>query len=98
MGANSIRSNLSKDSIISAIRLCKSADITHKNVYLIVEGADDIRFFKSNVSEKVNLFESFSGKVGVMDIVSHFSADNVIGVCDRDYDSQDPSEPIFFYD
>ena len=98
MGANSIRTNLSRDSTISEIRLCKSADIAHEYVHLIVEGPDDIRFFRFNTSEKVILYESFSGKIGVIDIVSHFSTDNVIGVCDRDYDSLDPSEPIFYYD
>lgn len=98
MGANSIRTNLSRDSTISEIRLCKSADIAHEYVHLIVEGPDDIRFFRFNTSEKAILYESFSGKIGVIDIVSHFSTDNVIGVCDRDYDSLDPSEPIFYYD
>lgn len=98
MGANSIRTNLSKDSTISEIRLCKSADITHKWVHLIVEGPDDIRFFRCNTSEKVILYESYSGKKGVIEIVSHFSTNNVIGICDRDYDTEDPPDRIFFYD
>ena len=46
MGSNSIRCGLGKDDIISEIRLSKSADIKKENVYLIVEGPDDIRFFK----------------------------------------------------
>lgn len=98
MGANSIRTNLSREATISDIRLSKSADIKHEYVYLVVEGLDDIRFFKSNISEKVFLYESFSGKEGVIEIVSSFSTDDVVGICDRDYDTQDPREPIFFYD
>ena len=98
MGVNSIRNNLSKQSIISEIRLCKSADLSHHLTYVIVEGIDDVQFFRKNLSHEVNLFESFSGKKGVLEIVDFFTSDDVIGICDRDYDMGDPPQRIFYYD
>ena len=38
MASNSIRSNLTKEDIISDITLCMGADIDRKNIYLLVEG------------------------------------------------------------
>lgn len=98
MSANSIRNNLTKENTISEIRLCRSADIKHQLTHIIVEGIDDIRFFKNNVSNTVNLYESFSGKLGVIEIVNSFEKDDVIGVCDRDYDVGGSPNNIFYYD
>lgn len=98
MSANSIRSNLTKESIISEIKLLKSADIHKQKSYIIVEGIDDIKFCNGNVSSQVVLFESFSGKEGVIEIVSFFNSKDVLGICDRDYDTSYPHENIFFYD
>ena len=98
MGANSIRTNLNKESIISEIRLFRSADSQHQFTHIVVEGTDDIRFLQYNVSKQVNLYESFSGKLGVLEIVNSFNSADVIGICDRDYDSNDPPAHIFYYD
>ena len=43
MGINSIKTNLTKDSIISDIKLLLGADINKENVYVVVEGEDDIK-------------------------------------------------------
>lgn len=98
MGANSIRTNLTKESIISEIRLFRSADLQHHFTHIVVEGTDDIRFLQHNVSKHVNLYESFSGKLGVFEIVNSFNSVDVIGICDRDYASGDPPARIFYYD
>lgn len=98
MGANSIRVNLTRENTISEIRLCRSADIEHRLTHIIVEGIDDIRFFQNNVSNNVILYESFSGKLGVIEIVNAFKMNNVIGICDRDYDVGASPYNIFFYD
>lgn len=98
MSANSIRVNLTKESTLSEIRLCRSADLEHKFTHVIVEGIDDIRFLKGNVSNRVILYESFSGKNGVLEIVRSFNKVNVIGICDRDYDVCLPPHNIFYYD
>lgn len=98
MGANSIRTNLTKESIISEIKLFRSADLQHQFTHIVVEGIDDIRFLQHNVSNQVNLYESFSGKLGVFEIINSFNSADVIGICDRDYDSNDPPSHIFYYD
>lgn len=101
MGNNSIRSNLTKDYIISDLRLSLSDDIYREKVFIVVEGEDDIKFLKSylNVDTTV-LYESYDGKNGVSEIVKDFfSADKrVIGIRDRDYLSYEESPKIFFYD
>lgn len=60
---NSIRSNLTKNDIISEIKLSISADyLDNKKVFLLVEGNSDVLFLKKFVNEYVELLESFSGK------------------------------------
>lgn len=98
MGANSIRINLTKESTLSEIRLFRSADRELSFTHIVVEGINDIRFFQNRVSSKVILYESFSGKEGIREIVNSFNKANVIGICDRDYDAVPPSPNIFFYD
>ena len=46
MGTNSIKANLTKDSIISDIKLLLGADINKENIYVVVEGDDDIKFLR----------------------------------------------------
>lgn len=100
MGTNSIRTNLSKDDIISDIKLSLGADISGENVYLIVEGQDDIKFLKPYCSENVCIYESYSGKCGVNYIAGDFFAQNisVIGIRDHDYQTEELPRKIFFYD
>lgn len=86
MGKNSIQSNLTKDDLIAEIRLTLGADFKREHTVIIVEGEDDISFFNGKLSSNVDIRESFSGKRGVLEIVSLFSDSRVIGVCDVDYD------------
>ena len=100
MENNSIRSNLSKDDIISDIILSMGADIYTKNIYILLEGQDDISFLHPFLAENVLLYESYDGKDGVETIVSKRFADNdrVIGIRDKDYQIRPVSEKIFYYD
>lgn len=98
MGKNSIHSNLTKDDIIAEIRLTLSTDFEHKHTVIIVEGEDDISFFNGKFSSNVDIRESFSGKRGVLEIVSFFSDNRVIGICDADYNTDTFSPHMLYYD
>lgn len=98
---NSIRSNLTKDYIISDLRLSLSDDIYREKVFIVVEGEDDIKFLKSCFNDDTTvLYESYDGKNGVSEIVKNFFPDDkrVIGIRDKDYLSYEESQKIFFYD
>lgn len=95
---NSIRDNITKDEIIAEIQLELDADITHNLSIVVVEGIDDVTFFRGKLAQNVDIKESFSGKVGVKEIVEFFSDNRVIGVCDRDYDSACENNRVLFYD
>lgn len=100
MGTNSIKTNLTKDSIISDIKLLLGADINKENVYVVVEGEDDIKFLSRYLNNNVMIYESFSGKKGVEEIVQskNICSSRVIGIRDRDYCNDDKGKKIFFYD
>ena len=100
MGTNSIKKNLTKDSIISNIKLLLGADINNENVYVIVEGEDDIKFLSKYLNSNVTIYESFSGKNGVEEIVQSeiICGSRVIGIRDKDYCNAPKDEKIFFYD
>lgn len=100
MVTNSIRDNLSKEDIITEIKLSLGYDVRRENTFLIVEGSDDLKFLKNFVNKKVTLFESFSGKEGIKEIIQeHFISDSqVIGVRDRDYQYNSIHSNIFYYD
>ena len=95
--ANSIRNNLSYDDIISSIKLTINHPLNKDTNFVIVEGIDDRKFISFFVDENVQVYESFSGKKGVLEIVEYFDIKNVIGICDKDYDEHPPHK-IFFYD
>lgn len=98
MASNSIRDNMSKEDIISNIRLTLSNDFEKKKLIIVVEGIDDILFFNGKVSNNVEIIESYSGKTGVIEIISEFDDIRVIGVRDRDYDLLIENTKIFYYD
>jgi hypothetical protein len=74
------------------------ADYNHEKAIIIVEGPDDIEFLNGKLSENVDIYESFSGKEGVKEIVSHFSEKRVLGICDKDYSPPTPEGNIIYYD
>lgn len=94
---DSVTSNLTKDEIIAEISLMSSADFNNKNFFVLVEGKDDMTFLNRKLASNVYLFESFSGKEGVKEIVKYFNKDNIIGICDKDYDDCAENH-IFYYD
>ena len=98
MGQNSIRDNLTKEDIIAEIRLALNADFSHSISVVIVEGADDVVFFNGKLHLNADIIESYSGKTGVIELVDYFDDNRVIGICDRDYDSDYKNEKIFYYD
>lgn len=100
MGTNSIKTNLTKDSIISDIKLLLGADINKANIYVVVEGDDDIKFLRRYLNNNVMIYESFSGKNGVEEIVYSeiICSSRVIGIRDKDYCNNVKSKKIFFYD
>lgn len=98
MAQNSIRSNITKEDIIAEIRLALNSDFSHSLSIVIVEGADDVVFFNGKLHQNVEIIESFSGKIGVNEIVAFFDDDRVIGICDRDYNHDEKDEKILYYD
>lgn len=101
MENNSIKSNLTKDYIISDLKLSLSEDVYRENVFIVVEGENDIKFLKSYLNfDNTFLYESYDGKNGVSEIVNNFFPDDkrVIGIRDRDYLEDEESPKIFFYD
>lgn len=100
MGVNSIRSNLDKNSIISSLRLALSADIKTQTAFIIVEGEDDSKLLKKFVMGNVTIYESFSGKEGIKEIITceYINDKRVVGIRDKDYHEGSVHERIFFYD
>lgn len=100
MESNSIKNNLSKEDMISDILLCMGADIHRENIYLLVEGEDDIKFLRPFLADNVYIYESYDGKSGVEFIVEKLFTTNisVIGIRDRDYQIASVSNKIFYYD
>lgn len=98
MPNNSIRTNLSKEDIISDIRMTLGADFLREECILVVEGEDDLTFFTGKLSSKAYMYESFSGKPGVKEIVEFFTDNRVLGIQDRDYQVSPDHTFIHFYD
>ena len=100
MESNSIRDNLSKEDMISDIVLSLGADINKKQVFLVVEGEDDIKFLRAFLADNVFVYESYNGKHGVEYIVEDYfkNDERVIGIRDRDYQVEYTFEKLFYYD
>lgn len=99
MASNSILNNLEYKDMISTIKLEMGADFKKEKVFLVVEGKDDIKFFKYFCQNNVNLCESYSGKKGIEEILLYFKNNkNIIGIRDRDYENRILDNRIFFYD
>ena len=100
MATNSIRTNLSKDTTISEIKLLLSADREKIKKIVVVEGEDDIIFLSRFFNKDVILFESFSGKQGVEEIINtrEICDFRVIGIRDKDYCNGHSNKRRFFYD
>lgn len=100
MATNSIKTNLSKDDTVSKIKLLLGADIEKNKKIVVVEGEDDTAFLSRFFSKHVTLFESYSGKQGVEEIINSpvIRDSRVIGIRDKDYCDRPSNDRIFFYD
>jgi hypothetical protein len=98
MGHNSITSNITKEDIIAEIRLTLSADFERKKCIVVVEGEDDYLFFNGKLDSDTEVKESFSGKIGVQEIVDSCSDYRVIGIRDHDFDTLSSSSQMLYYD
>jgi hypothetical protein len=67
-----------------------------KGMHIVVEGVSDIKFLNSML-DNVFLYESFSGKTGVFEILEVIDSKKVIGICDRDFDESE-HERVIYYD
>lgn len=95
--SNSIRMNLTANSVENEIRLLLSVPKNKYATMVLLEGIDDIKMFFSLVNnENTYLFESYGGKLGIKNILSKFTSDyRVIGIADRDYETK--NIPKLFY-
>lgn len=98
MVIDSIRSILTLAQSITTIRLLLSADINKNKSFIVVEGMDDVKFFRDKIDKEVEIIESYSGKIGVFSIINEVNDSRVIGICDRDYDKEVRIPRIFYYD
>ena len=95
---NSIKEKLNETDTISEIRLMLGHD--KNNVCVVVEGESDQALFRALLSNKVILFQSYSSKIGVDNIVKKYFMRNkrVIGIRDKDYLKKPISSNCFFCD
>ena len=84
---DSIRSNQTKDDLVTTIKLELSADIRKKKCFLLVEGNDDVIFSRKIFQKDVVCYESFSGKAGLDELIesSELGDYRVIAIKDKDY-------------
>lgn len=101
---NSIYSEITKDSIINDIRMSLSSTPNNDDVFVIVEGQDDIKFLRNYVANNVEIKESFSGCKGVNEIIEELEEilptknTRFLGIRDRDYETLLDNERMFYYD
>ena len=95
---NSIKDNLNQADTVSEIVL--TLNHNKDNVCIVVEGEDDLSLFQPLLLDNVFLFQSYSGCIGVDNIVQTFfyNSPRVIGIRDRDYSSNPINNHCFFCD
>ena len=97
---DSIRTSLSKESMLAEIRMQLSAPQNENKTFVILEGIDDITMFDSLLSPTgCILYESYGGKTALNKTVSEaFNDKRIIGIRDIDYDIPLECERIFYCD
>lgn len=97
---NSIKRYVSKETAIAELRLLLNHPCSKNNVYIVVEGSDDVKLLSKFFINPANLIESYSGCEGVEYIVNTLFSEkqNVIGIRDKDFLDHPSSSKIFFYD
>ena len=96
--ADSIRKCLDEADTVSELKLLLSA--SKDKTFVVLEGDDDIRLFKSLLGCKVGLVQSYQSKIGVEKMIQvHFPREkHVIGIRDKDYQQKPLSNRIFYCD
>ncbi|CEK29405.1 hypothetical protein JGS6364_00511 [[Clostridium] sordellii] len=102
-GTNSIKANLKNQNLANDLRLMLSSSHKKTTKIVLVEGEDDEKFMKSNVSENVIIKRSFNGGKGVVEVIKLLETmiptnNRFIGIKDRDYGELENSDRIFYYD
>ena len=97
---DSIRTSLSKESMLAEIRMQLSAPQNENKTFVILEGIDDITMFDSLLSPVgCILYESYGGKIALNETVAEtFNDKRIIGIRDIDYDITHECERIFYCD
>lgn len=101
MQQDSIRENLTKEDIITAIKLEMDATGGEPLGFVLVEGQDDVEFVKNIFAENVICYESFSGKCGLEELLQDddLKYDEIIAIRDKDYmDTALVPRRMFLYD
>lgn len=95
---NSIKDKLNETDTVSEIHLMLGH--SKDKVCVVVEGESDQSLFRSLLSDKVVLFQSYASKRGVNNIVKTYFPRNkrVIGIRDKDYSKSPISRRCFFCD
>lgn len=82
---DSIRKCLDEADTVSELKLLLSA--SKDKTFVVVEGDDDCRLFKSLLGKNVDIVQSYQSKLGVEKMIKrHFPRQKrVIGIRDKDY-------------
>lgn len=86
---------------IDNMRLLLAEDFRHTKGFVFLEGPDDVKFFRRQLSDVAIGIEYYGtgGKHGIEKALADESMkdDRVIGICDRDY-SEEQADRIFYCD
>ena len=95
---NSIRNDLSKDAVLSEIRLQLTSPLNKNKSIILFEGLSDVVFFESLIENNSLLIESYGGKSDVIETIKNFADYRLIAIIDKDYDPELEEERIFYCD
>ena len=97
---DSIRGHLSKDSLIAELKMQLAAPQNSCRAMILFEGEADISVFDSLIdNQNCILFESYGGKLALTEIIEKVITDKrLIGIRDRDYETAQSCQRIFFCD
>ena len=100
MGSNSIFSNLTAENTAAEISLLLSADFKRKKTVVMLEGEDDIKAFRFLFDRSVTLIKAYGASTTIDKFLpAEFPHEpRVIGIRDRDYQTEKLFERIFYCD
>ncbi len=100
MGSNSIFSDLTAENTAAEISLLLSADFKRKKTIVLLEGEDDIRAFHFLFDKSVTLIKAYGASTTIDKFLpKEFPSEpRVIGIRDRDYQTEKRFDRIFYCD